>query len=129
MAGSGKTVVSKQELGTQLVVALAGRAAEELHLGRERTAGASGDLEQATSIARMMVEALGMTNAGFATVRGDRNKVYAAIEELLTNAHKKAHEILKENAKLLEAVAVALLDQEDLDLDDLADLEDRHPVA
>ena len=46
---------SKRYLESQLAVALGGRVAEEIAFGEEEvTTGASGDLQQARSIARRM---------------------------------------------------------------------------
>lgn len=127
MADSDRALVSRQELEARLVVALAGRAAEERFLGGECTAGAAGDLVQATATARAMAETLGMTTAGLATERADRSSVDAAVAELLRAAHERAHLVLEERRDLLEAVASALLERNDLSAADLATLDSAHP--
>ena len=65
-----KYLNTKDELKSQIVISLAGRAAEEIFFDMVTT-GASNDIEKATSIARAMVTQYGMSDkfglAGFAT--------------------------------------------------------------
>ena len=69
---------TKEELVDRMVVALAGRAAEEVVFGRV-TNGAANDLEKVTEIARSMVFEWGMADAvSSRTMRADN---YALSEE------------------------------------------------
>ncbi|MBC2478299.1 ATP-dependent zinc metalloprotease FtsH, partial [Clostridium beijerinckii] len=56
-----KFLISKEELAEQIVVLLAGRAAEEI-IFKKATTGASNDIERATQIARQMVTIYGMSD-------------------------------------------------------------------
>src|SRR6202040_4347675 len=69
---------TKEELVDRMIVALAGRAAEEVVFGRV-TNGAANDLEKVTEIARSMVFEYGMGEAAASrTMRADN---YALSEE------------------------------------------------
>lgn len=122
MEGSDTQMVSRGALRARLVVALAGRAAEERLLDGEYTAGAASDLEVATEIARSMVERYGMSDLGPA-VRASSDDSTRAVDVLLTTAAQEARRLLDDNDRLLTAVATALLDRSDLDAEDLSELE------
>lgn len=115
MAGSESQLLSRAQLQARLVVALGGRVAEELHLGGEHTAGAANDLEQASSIARMMVDRFGMTERGLTVRAAGSESSEAAVEGLLQRALQDARSLLDENRALLDAMVSALLDKSDLD--------------
>lgn len=118
MEGSDSIIVSRSSLRARLVVALAGRAAEETLLAGEHTAGAANDLEQATEIARAMVERFGMTEYGLA-VRSGSSDTEAVVDQLLRTAYDEARTVLAENNALLEHLADALLEKDDLTSEDL----------
>jgi cell division protease FtsH len=122
MEGDDTQIVSRTQLRARLVVALAGRAAEEVLLAGEYTAGAANDLEQATQIARMMVERFGMSDLGLA-VRPESVDSLRMVDDLVRTAHLEARELLQEHAALLESIAAALLEHSDLTADDLTRLE------
>ncbi|KAJ8532183.1 hypothetical protein K7X08_012106 [Anisodus acutangulus] len=59
------TLISKQQLFARIVGGLGGRAAEEVIFGEpEVTAGAAGDLQQITGLAKQMVVTFGMSELG-----------------------------------------------------------------
>lgn len=63
--GDDPTLISKSQLFARVVGALGGRAAEEVIFGdAEVTTGASGDLQQVSSMAKQMVTAFGMSDIG-----------------------------------------------------------------
>lgn len=63
--GEDPTLISKQQIYARVVGALGGRAAEEVVFGEaEITTGASGDLQQVTSMAKQMVTVFGMSDIG-----------------------------------------------------------------
>lgn len=127
--GSDSQILTRDQLRARLVVALAGRAAEELLLGGEFTAGASGDLEQATQMARAMVDRLGMTGRGLAVrTQAPSDLSDVAVEQLLQDALQGATAVLSANRDLLEAIAAALLERDDLGEEDLRELSDTHPA-
>ena len=125
----------KSELIDQLVVIMGGRVAEEVVFG-DVASGASGDIKQATGIARKMVcewgmsEALGMVEYGdhqehvfLARDMGSgRNyseataqKIDAEVKRLIDNAYAKATELIIEHRSKLNVIAEALLEFETLD--------------
>src|SRR3989440_3541272 len=113
---------TKEELVDRMVVALAGRAAEEVVFGRV-TNGAANDLEKVTDIARSMVFEWGMSES--VTSRTLRADNYALSEEtkrlrdseqaLLTDtAYTEALRLLQKHRAPLDRVAAALLEKETL---------------
>ena|SRR5579859_2001410 len=113
---------TKEELVDFMVIALAGRAAEEVVFGRV-TNGAANDLEKVTEIARSMVFEWGMSDSvSSRTVRADN---YALSEEtkrmrdseqsLLTDsAYDEAVRLLQKHRAPLDRIAAALLEKETL---------------
>jgi cell division protease FtsH len=126
--GSDSQLLTRDQLRARLVVALAGRAAEEMLLDGEFTAGASSDLEQATQMARAMVDRLGMTERGL-SVRGQAMSESSEneVERLLQEAFRTASALLAANRDLLEAIVSALLEHNDLGESDLQQLASTHP--
>jgi cell division protease FtsH len=118
MSGNDDIFLPRRKAHAQLVVALAGRAAEEALLDGEYTQGASGDLQSATDLAYRMATQYGMTRLGY-QVRDPRHaggskEVGEVVEELLAGAHAEATALLAEHRDLLTAVAEALLEDETL---------------
>jgi len=118
---------TKEELLDLMVVALAGRAAEETVFGRV-TNGAANDLEKVTEIARSMVFEWGM--AGGAAARTLRADNYALSEEtkrmrdqeqarLTDRAYAEALRVVRKHRAALDRVAHALLERETLTREEL----------
>ena len=113
---------TKEELVDRMIVALAGRAAEEVVFGRV-TNGAANDLEKVTEIARAMVFEWGMSESvSSRTMRADN---YALSEEtkrvrdseqarLTDSAYAEAVRLLQKHRAPLDRLASALLDKETL---------------
>ena len=134
-------LVHRSELYNQLAMLAGGRAAEELVYG-DPTTGASNDLEKATQIARQMVVRHGMSEElGFVRFeQGDepflgrdlaRAKEYAdntaaeidnEVRRVLGQALEDAHRILAANRLALDRMAEALIEQETLEADAIAEL-------
>src|SRR5205085_282374 len=121
---------TREELLDWMVVALAGRAAEELVFGRV-TNGAANDLEKVTQIARAMVFEWGMGES--VTSRTMRADNYALSEEtkrlrdteqarLTDAAYEEARRLLAKHRAGLDRVAAALLDKETLARAELVEL-------
>ncbi|HEY6961243.1 MAG TPA: AAA family ATPase [Gaiellaceae bacterium] len=121
---------TKEELLDWMVMALAGRAAEELVFGRV-TNGAANDLEKVTQIARAMVFEWGMGES--VTSRTMRADNYALSEETkrlrdteqaqLTDwAYSESQRLLGKHRAALDRVASALLDRETLTREELVEL-------
>jgi cell division protease FtsH len=119
---------TKEELTDWMVMALAGRAAEQLVFGRV-TNGAANDLEKVTQIARAMVFEWGMGDS--VTSRTMRADNYALSEEtkrlrdseqaaLTDHAYAEARRLLSKHRVALDSIAGALLDKETLVRDELA---------
>lgn len=124
MSGSDEQFLTRSKAHARLVVALSGRAAEQLLLNGEYTQGAAGDLESATDIALLMATRYGMTPLGLASrsqhLGGTTTKdVTEVVEDLLAQAHHEATKLLRSRRELVEAIANELLDKEDLDSEDL----------
>uniref|UniRef100_UPI0007A4916C ATP-dependent zinc metalloprotease FtsH n=1 Tax=Nocardia pseudovaccinii TaxID=189540 RepID=UPI0007A4916C len=137
-----KGLMTRSEMIARLVMAMGGRAAEEL-VFHEPTTGASSDIDQATKIARAMVTEYGMS-ARLGAVRygqeqGDpflgrsmgmgsdySHEVAGAIDEEVRNlieaAHTEAWAILNEYRDVLDVLATALLERETLHRKDLEEI-------
>ncbi|MFC5381969.1 ATP-dependent metallopeptidase FtsH/Yme1/Tma family protein [Aquipuribacter nitratireducens] len=133
MSGNDDVFLLRAKALADLRVSLAGRAAEELLLDGEYTQGAHGDLDAASRRALAMVTKYGMSRHGYLLVDDDTvrmggevaTRVREVAEELLREAHQDAYGLLSGNRALLEAVAEALLEHEDLTLTDLRRIESR----
>jgi cell division protease FtsH len=121
---------TKEELVDWMVVALAGRAAEQVVFGRVTT-GAGNDLEQVTGLARAMVFEFGMGESAVArTLRADNyslseetKKMRDAEQARLTDeAYGEALRLIAKHRALLDKVALALLERETLGRDELLEL-------
>src|SRR5712671_3147608 len=121
---------TKEELVDRMIVALAGRAAEEVVFGRVTT-GAANDLEKVTEIARSMVFEWGMADSvSSRTLRADNYALSEATKSLrdqeqgrLTDgAYEEALRLLHKHRAPLDRVAAALLEKETLVRDELRDL-------
>jgi cell division protease FtsH len=125
----------KSELLDQLVVIMGGRVAEEVVFG-DVASGASGDIKQATNIARKMVcewgmsEDLGMVEYGDhqehvflgRDMGSPRNyseataqKIDAEVKRLIDTAYERATDLIKTHRDKLDAIAKGLLEYETLD--------------
>jgi cell division protease FtsH len=118
-----KYTQSKEELINQMIVALGGRAAEELVFGRMWN-GASSDLERVSQISRQMVFDWGMGKTVNSLALkannyslSERTKELRDQEqrELADYAYVQAREMLAERRDLLEKLTQVLLEKETLD--------------
>lgn len=132
-------LTTKQEALDKLAVYCGGRAAEELIFG-EMTTGAANDIEQATKLARNMITRFGMSEEfgmmALGTVQnaylnqdtsltcapGTAERVDAAVLKLITEAHERAMQILKENKFKLHELAHYLYKKETITGDEFMSL-------
>jgi cell division protease FtsH len=118
--------VSKEAAFAQLVVALGGRAAEEMLMGGSCTQGAQNDLQVATSLAMKMVASYGfgpsLVSRSTSSFSGPDDYTNAEAERLLREAHSTAVSILDTYASELENVANALLNKERLSAEEISAL-------
>ncbi len=138
-----KQLESKVELQEEIVICLAGRAAEELKFDSVTT-GASNDIEKATNIARTMITMYGMSDKfGMVQLEGitgeylDRRRVLncshetealvdAEVKNMIKEAYDKAHTLLKNNMSTLEAIAEVLIEKENLSGQEFMELFEKH---
>jgi cell division protease FtsH len=132
----------KNELLDQLVVTMGGRVAEEVVFG-DVTNGASGDIRQATHMARKMVcewgmsESLGMIEYGdhqehlflARELSSPRNyseataqKIDAEVKKLIDDAYAKATELIVKHRDKLNTIAKGLLEYETLDANHIREI-------
>ncbi len=133
-----------KEFTSQLAVAMGGRVAEELTFGKENiTSGASGDIEQATKMAKAMVTRLGYSDELGLVAYGENQeevflgmsvskqqnisestaqKIDAEVRRLIDEGYATARRILTENHDSFIAVAEALLEYETLTGDEIKDI-------
>ena len=130
-----KQYYTKSHLLQSIVVALGGRAAEEIVL-KEVSTGASNDLMKANNTARKMITKYGMSDSlqnmvfgneheevflgkDFAQAKDYSEEVAATIDKevkaVMTKAYKDTLDILKANIKVLEAVAITLIEKEKIE--------------
>ena len=132
-------LTTKQEVLDKLAVYCGGRAAEELIFG-EMTTGAANDIEQATKLARNMITRFGMSeefgmmalgavqnaylnqDTSFTCAPGTAERVDAAVLKLITEAHERAMQILKENKFKLHELAHYLYKKETITGDEFMSL-------
>ncbi len=132
--------VTRAKLHDDLVVAMGGRAAEEMIFGYDLvTTGASSDIAQATSMARNMITSWGLSDAiGPIDYSQDESERYysarkeyseetnklidAETRRIVDEALQKAKKILTEKKDDLEKLAQSLLEYETLSGDEIKDL-------
>ncbi len=139
------------EYTSQLTVAMGGRVAEELVFGKENiTSGASGDIQQATAMARAMVTRLGYSDDLGTVMYGDNQeevflgmsmgrqqnvseataqKIDAEVRRLVSQGYEDARRILTDKRAQLELVAQALLEFETLTGDEIKGLMEGRPIV
>jgi len=134
----------KQQGKEELVVTMGGRVAEEITFG-DVTSGASGDIRQATNLARRMVcewgmsDELGMVEYGehqaevFLARDISRPRTYSestaqkidsAIKDLIDWSYAEAKRLILDKKDALEVIAQALLEYETLDASHIKDIID-----
>jgi cell division protease FtsH len=141
---------SKSKLLAELVLAMGGRAAEEVIFGADNVSnGASGDIKMATDQARRMITEWGMSNKLGMIAYGDNSQevflghsvtqnknvsestaqeIDREIKAIIDNAYVKAHTILTENIDALHRLAQGLLEYETLGLDEIKQVLRGEPV-
>lgn len=130
-----KSYHTKSQLLERVVVALGGRAAEQIVLG-EISTGAGSDLKSANNVARAMITKYGMSDSlenlifgnesdevfigrDFAQARNYSEEVAAQIDRevksIIDTAYQRTLNMLKEHINQLHSVANALLEKEKLE--------------
>lgn len=130
-----KTYHTKSQLMESIIIALGGRAAEELVLGEVST-GAYSDLKHANTVARNMITKYGMSETLGNLIFGDetdevfigkdfahtRNyseeiaaKIDAEVKQIIDACYQRTLNLLKENMSKLHKVAETLLEKEKIE--------------
>lgn len=121
-------LVTRAYLENQLVVALGGRAAEEIVFGEGNiTNGASGDMQHVYNIAKTMI-----VRYGFSESLGNiswedyspqtAEKIDEEMRSMVEKAYKRSKNIIKNKYGDLQKLTNALLERETLDYDDIKEL-------
>eukprot|EP00461_Guttulinopsis_vulgaris_P004486 UN04488 len=125
-AGNDKMSTSRTELEARLVMAMGGRAAEEIIFGEEEVStGCSSDLEQANRIANSMIKKWGYGgHTGKVIIdsntSGDlRSRADKEVEDIVNAAYATAKQLLIEHSVEHERLSRALLKYEMLTADDI----------
>jgi cell division protease FtsH len=123
-----KRVLTHAQLLDHICVAMGGREAEKLILGHE-SAGADGDITNATGMARAMVELHGMGGEGIGFRRYYHEKgrrqpnlsqaqvkaLDRRINQILAEQQERAARILRENRPLIETLRDLLIEKQVID--------------
>lgn len=129
-----KTYHTRAQLIEEIIIAMGGRAAEDIVLG-EISTGAYSDLKHANGVARSMITKFGMSEKLTNLVFDENDEVFIGrdfghtklyseevaaeidreIKSLIDGAYEKTINILKENLSKLHRIAEALLEKEKLE--------------
>ena len=125
---------TKKQYTDRVCTAMAGRIAEEL-VTSDISDGASGDIKQATKIARAMVCDFGMSDLGPIAMGENQDTVFlgrditrsqhisedtarrvdAAVYEIISAQYKRAQQIIAEHRAALDKISEALLEYETIE--------------
>ena len=124
-----KYLMKKEELISEIVTLMGGRAAEQVKFD-DITTGASNDIEKATSIARSMVTQYGMSGKfgmmGLETVQSryldgrpvlncgeaTESEIDAEVMAILNDCYDRAVACIEENQEVMDKLAEHLIDKE-----------------
>jgi cell division protease FtsH len=133
---------SRTRLENDLAIFFGGRAAEEIVLGQVTT-GAGNDIERATDLARKMVCEWGMSeklgpmtfgskeeniflgrdfNQASGYSESTAQEIDAEIRSFVSRGYERARRLLTDNIEALHKIALALLDREVLDSNEIDEL-------
>ncbi|MDO4777973.1 MAG: ATP-dependent zinc metalloprotease FtsH [Tissierellia bacterium] len=134
-----KVLMSREELFTEIVTLTGGRSAEEL-IFNTKTTGASNDIQKATKIARAMITIYGMeedfdfvalesqtgryleSDPRMNASSGTAEKIDERVMEIISEAHQKALQILRDNIDKLHEISKYLLEKETISGDEFMDI-------
>ena len=133
-----KHTYTRDYLETRLAIMMGGRVAEELFLNT-MTTGAGNDIEQASDLARKMVCEFGMSSLGPITFGKKEEQIFLGreisqhrdfseetamkidgeVRRFVDDGYNSARHILETNRPVLEKIAMALLEREVIDANDI----------
>jgi len=131
--GEDKSVFTRWDMEAQIIIAMAGIAAEEMVLGQPST-GSEADLERATNTARDMAGRYGMSRLGRIRVLREHGEAFlgrdylvnaevsqptlehldAEVRRILAEQEKVATSILASHRQVLDVITVGLIEHETL---------------
>lgn len=122
-----RVLVTRTKFQSELVVLLAGRAAEEIFFGAGMvTSGATSDSDLATTIAWDMVARYGMGSSMASRVGSSRplseeskRRVDEEVEELIRVSYERAKELLLANRPALDRLCARFREEDTLDGDEI----------
>jgi ATP-dependent metalloprotease FtsH len=129
-----KTYHTKAQLMEEIIIAMGGRAAEDLVLG-EISTGAYSDLKHANGVARSMITKFGMSEKLGNLIFDENDEVFIGrdfghtklyseevaseidkeVKNIIDAGYERVKEILKDNMEKLHRIAAALLEKEKLE--------------
>jgi len=138
---------TKEYLETQIAILMGGRIAEEMFLNQMST-GAGNDIERATEMARKMVCEFGMSDLGPLTFGKKEEQIFLGreinqhrdyseataikiddeVRRLVGQGYERAKALLSENRETLVRIALALLEREVLDANEIKLLIEDKPL-
>src|SRR5712691_11118394 len=138
----------KEYLEAQLAILMGGRIAEEIFM-HHITTGAGNDIERATDMARKMVCEWGMSELGPLSFGKREEQIFLGreiaqhrdfseatairideqVKKLVESGYNRAHQIVEEHSAALERIALALLEREVLDGNEVKQLIDGQKLA
>lgn len=119
---------SKQDIINNIMVALGGRAAEEVIFGEKNiTTGASNDLQKVTNMALSMISIFGMDEeiglVNYEVIINNNLEIGSnlidRVRELIDNLYMETKNIINKNYETLEKIANKLLEKEVLNEEEL----------
>ena len=141
-----KFLNSKEEILNMVVMALGGRAAEEL-VFNSVTTGASNDIEQATAYVRNMITMYGMSEEfGLMALETVENQyldgrrvlncadataaqIDQVVKETLKKCYEQAKQLLSENREVMDHLAEFLIKEETITGKELMEIFQKHHLA
>ena len=112
-----KLYYTKKDIHHQIMVSLAGRAAEEIAFGKDYvTTGASNDIEKSVALAKDCIIKYGMADKF--VVEKNENWIEEC-QTLLENLYEQAKELLIENKPKLQNIVNGLIEKESLNQEEL----------
>jgi cell division protease FtsH len=137
----------KNQCEQQLAMTMAGKAAEIIKYGEDRVSnGPSGDIQQASQLARAMVMRWGMSDvvgnidyaeahegytggtAGFSVSASTKEKVEGEVKRLIDDAYARAYQIIQDKNVEYERLAQGLLEYETLTGDEIKRVMNGEPL-
>lgn len=126
-----KMYQTKDDIKNSIMVALGGRAAEEIIFGKDKiTTGASSDLQKATEMAFNMISVYGMDEelglVNYAEILGQNigsnSMLIERVKTIIDNLYEETKKVVYENINYLNNIASMLLVKEVLDEEEVNEL-------